>query len=140
MEQNLAYEVDRDVGLQERRMKGKGGALGQGGDYFNDYLTRAFSNVVWYVKSEYGFVFFLSCHLTPPTRGSKIAFLHYKSFLKSASNGLKFSIYLVHRIIRPMVKKLAQSDCRFSSYSICLVFLGRFFKNGPNKPKKCRNS
>ena len=75
-----------------------------GGDYFNDYPTRAFSTVVWYVKTEYGFVFYLSCHLTGG-----------RNFLKSASNGLIFNIDLVHRIIRPTVKKLAQSDCPFNS-------------------------
>ena len=102
----------------------------------NCLYTQAFSTVVWYVKSEYGFVFFLSCHLTPPTRGSKIAFLHYKSFLKSASNGLKFGIDLVHRITRPTVKKLAQSDCRFNIFGSFLVFLGRFFQQ--KKPKSSK--
>ena len=65
----------------------------------------------------------------PLPGGQKLAFLHYKSFLKSASNGLKFDIDLVHRIIRPTVKKLAQSDCRFNSYSI----FGPFFQ-------KCKNA
>ena len=85
------------------------------------------------------FRFFSIMLFDPPTRGSKNAFLHYKSFLKSALNGLKFSIYLVHRIKRPTVKKLDQSDCRFNSYGIFLVFWGRFFKNGPKRLKKCRN-
>ena len=66
----------------------------------------------------------------PLPGGQKFAFLHYKSFLKSASNGLKFSIDLVHRIIRPIVKKLAQSDCRFSSYSILLVFFSKMAQKG----------
>ena len=43
------------------------------------------------------------------TRGSKCAFLHSKSFLKRASNGLKFGIDLVHRIKRPTVKTSTQS-------------------------------
>ena len=94
----------------------------------NSLYTQAFSTVVWYAKSEYGFVFFLLCRLTPPTRGSKIAFLHYKSFLKSASNGLKFGINLVHRIIRPTVNKLAQSDCWFNSYDFFRPFWAIFEK------------
>ena len=64
--------------------------------------------------------------MTPPTRGLKIAFLHYKSFLKNASNGLKFGIDLVHRLIRPMVKELAKSDSRFNSYDIFSAFLSHF--------------
>ena len=42
------------------------------------------------------------------------------SNFKSASIDLKFSVDLVHRIIRPMVKRLAESDCWFNIY----VFLG----------------
>ena len=64
-------------------------STGIGGDYFNDYPTRAFSTVVWYVELEYVFLFFLSCHLTRPTRGSKLAFLHYKSFLKKCFKWLE---------------------------------------------------
>ena len=82
------------------------------------------------------FRFFSIISFDPPTRGSKIAFLHYRSFLKSASNGLKFGIDLIHRIIRPNGKKLAQSDLWFNSYGIFLVFLGHFFQKWLKKAEK----
>ena len=36
--------------------------------------------------------------------------LQYKSKLQSASNDFKFSVHQAHKIIRPLVKKLAQLD------------------------------
>ena len=61
--------------------------------------------------------------------------LHHKSNLKSASNYLNFSIHLVNRILRPMVKKSAKLDQLFRSYGAFLVCLGHFPKYGTNWPK-----
>ena len=60
-------------------------------------------------------------------------FFLYRSNLKSALNDFQFNAHLDHGILRPMVKKSAQSDRRFKSYG---SFWGHFPKSGQKQPKK----
>ena len=52
----------------------------------------------------------------PPTGGKVYQKLHYRSNLKNVSKVLKFGINMFHKILRPMVKRSAQSDWRFITY------------------------
>ena len=54
---------------------------------------------------------------------------------KSAPKVLKFGMHLVHRILRPMVKRWAQSDHWFSNYRI----FGPFSQKRPKKFKTQNN-
>ena len=85
------------------------------------------------------FSFFFRSNFAPQPHNSKWSILHYRSNLRRASNDLKFSINIVQRIIRPMVKKSTQLNHRFKSYKGFSVFLGRFPEKGPKKDKNPRN-
>ena len=62
--------------------------------------------------------------------------LHYRSKFQSASNDFKFGIHLLHIILRPMVKRWAQSDQQFRSYGIfCVFFLNIFSKMAQKRQK-----
>ena len=67
---------------------------------------------------------FVVWHLLPGCL--RLQYLHYGSNLKIASNDLKSSVDLVHRIKLPFVQKSALSDCWFNSCRVLPSFLGLF--------------
>ena len=92
-----------------------------------DLPSQNYGNIFFQVDSTVEFrtkmvIYVSTCPFLQPI-------LHHRSIFQIASND--FGIHLVHRILRPMVKRWAQSDQQFNSYGTFWCFLGRFWENFP---------